>query len=83
MYGRIGDEALNFIERIASFASENQATYSPGAIREGILNEISVALQTWNAAMLQRALNREMARKSAAAQDQAFPMDLSSAAEMQ
>jgi hypothetical protein len=82
VYGRMSDDASRFVERIVSFAGDNQTTYSTSQIREGILNELSVSLQVGNAAMLQRALNYHLTVKRDAEAAGVLAMDLSNEAGM-
>jgi hypothetical protein len=57
VYGVFGDDALEFVNKLADYADQNASNYSPMQIREGLMNEVAVALQKGNAAMMNRALN--------------------------
>jgi hypothetical protein len=87
IYGRLGEEAREFVERIALFA-ESQHACPELNLRSKILNEVSVALQKGNALMLNRMIshhvgsvndNQILSRLSSAAEEHngAARMDLS------
>jgi hypothetical protein len=51
-HGGLGESAREFVKELAAFALSRRATWSPRNIREGLLDEIAIAVARRNAKMV-------------------------------
>ena len=57
VYGSLGDEAIEFVDTLATYAKQNGTSDGERGVRDQLLDEISVTLQRHNARMISKAVH--------------------------